>query len=140
MENKDIIKRPRGIIMAALTIISIICISVLSYLSILKMELNACDQKLSKKYGVNPTTNEIYTAIYSQMENTLQLGMSYDEVIRNLNTIAPVLISWREYQSDGAYYEYIILKTCYFKENGVSFLISFSSENQLKKIQMYVDD
>lgn len=140
MKIRDFVNRPRGIIMVALAAISIICISVLFYVSILKLELNACDKKLAAEYGVEPTSNQIYSAMYSRMENILQPGMSYDEVIRNLNTIAPVSISWREYQSDGGYYEYVILKTCHFRENGFSFLISFSAENQLTKFQMYIDD
>jgi hypothetical protein len=87
----------------------------------------ACYQAKSKELNVDATYVGIGNGLLAEMHETISVGMNEQEVMENLNDIAPTRIT---YQDDIAYD--IALEIC--SREYINFILSFTNEGTFEKI------
>lgn len=134
--------RPVGNILKIIVIVCIVCfcLAPVVYLAGGYIDRALCYPRVSEKLGVAPDVWEIDDVFYSQLQEKLLPGMTYEEVMKTLKGIAPVTISNRYEGLEGDFGEYVYLDVCFYQGNGFSFMLNFSKDGKYEEVRKYTDD
>jgi hypothetical protein len=116
------------------------CLIVPAYWIALGVDNTNCYQRLARGLNVPPTYDAVTREINTQVESRLTPGLSHDTAMAKLAEIAPISVDDKWSRTDGDIAEEIKLKTCFFDQNDLVFLIEFSSDGLLKSVKRYVGD
>jgi len=120
--------------------ITICCLAVGIYKNAEWNEAKKCYAALAEEYNTEPDYVSVGNAILVYLQPELSLGISQSETHSILSKIAPIsVVSWG-YPNGNELIELIYLKTCEFSENSLVYLTTYSKEDQLIDIRIYVND
>ena len=128
------------IILVVLLLIITPCLLFISYRVASDIEQKNCYERVGKEYHVSSTYYEISQAILYRVQNILIPGMEREEVIKNLQKIAPVS-TWSFGKLDnGVFGELTELDICSFGSNNVILLIFYTKDNKFESVRLKPDD
>jgi hypothetical protein len=117
-----------------------VCVLVFAYLIGIEIDKTSCYNRLAKSLNVVSTYEAINSAVSNQVQAILQPGINRDMAITKLSEIAPIIVDGKWSRMDGDIAEEVTLKTCFFHQNDLTFLIEYSKDEILKSVKRYVDD
>jgi hypothetical protein len=131
----------RGVL-TPLIIVSLVfcCLSPIIYLVGMSIDRAICYPRISERLGTSSNRLDIDNKLVGLIKEKLKPGTNYDDAIKNLNEIAPVVIMDRYEGLDGDFGEFVYLDFCFFTRNGFSYMLSFSKEKKFEDFWKYIDD
>ncbi len=121
-------------------IVLICCFTIMMHEQAVKTERDQCFVNFANHYDVEPTFDAIGTALLAQIESELYPGINKEDVHSIFSQIAPLRPVIMGVTPDGSIVEYIFLEVCKYPDNGISYLVTYTSEEKFKKIKLYFDD
>ncbi|MEM5775451.1 MAG: hypothetical protein AAGU05_10660, partial [Anaerolineaceae bacterium] len=128
------------IFLVLISLLVLLCIALISFNTYVSHERRVCYKKLSEQLGVQPTLAEIWESYDERVNSVIEPGMIRDQVLQEINKIAPVyVISSTNFQDEG-YYEQVRLKICSNAMNDVYYIFRYTNEDRLKNFSLEYKD
>lgn len=118
------------------SLLVLLCVVLISYNLYVSYGRRTCYETLSKKLGVQPTLVEIWESYDHQLSKIINPGMPRDQVLEEINKIAPADVFISGSLPENGYYDLLRLKVCPTAVSDVYFIFRYTSEDTLKNFSL----